>query len=844
MGILNKLTITHLKMNKRRTVVTIIGIVLSTALMVGIGLLLSTFRENAIDTVVANTGDYHVAFYNLNEEQYNTIKDNKSIKKTLLTEKIGYSFFNNNEAIYTLKVLGVKNDYLNELKIVSGRLPQNENEIVLSNDINADKLNKKITLNIGIRYNGVEEAPDNEMLIEEQIINTTEKEYTVVGTFEHDSYFSYRDAGIPAYTLTKNIDNNINIYVTYKNPKVTYDETDNLVNKLSLNSETQVSTNIELLALSGSSRYSNFMGAMIGTLTIVLVILSIGCIIVIYNSFAISVIERKKQFGLLSSIGATRKQIRKTVLFEAVTVGTIGIILGIASAYLGIGVVTAIINKLLPDIFEAPLRLATYRIFIVIPIIFMVITVFISAFIPAYKASKISPIKAIRLNDDIKIKGKKVKTPKYIRKTFGEEGEIALKNIKRNKKKYRITILSLFISIVLFISFSGYMEYMFSGVDSYSSIPSFDGGVTIDVTADQSNTPAVKGFANDVINGKGVKEGIFINQYELETKTILNKDNYNPKVYNLWQKNIDNREEYGNLVIVEVTSEKFNQLLKSMNKTEVKPILYNSYKGIKYSNNSRKVYELDKYSKDLSISFEICRNLYDEEQTRTCEHEINDYYLGSPKLFADDYLKDSFEPILIVPVNYLEYLPEIHNGYNSYIFLGISNNEALETNLENLSSKYNISYDYMNIAEQYQLIRNLIFCVKLLIYGFITLVTLIGVTSVFNTINTSIHLRRREFAVLRSMGLSNHGFNKMLFFESIFFCIKSLLYALPVSMGVVVLLHQSFQSMTETDTYIIPYNSIIIAVIGVFFIIMITTIYSTRKIRHENILDAIREENI
>lgn len=844
MGILNKLTITHLKMNKRRTVVTIIGIVLSTALMVGIGLLLSTFRENAIDTVVANTGDYHVAFYNLNEEQYNTIKDNKSIKKTLLTEKIGYSFFNNNEAIYTLKVLGVKNDYLNELKIVSGRLPQNENEIVLSNDINADKLNKKITLNIGIRYNGVEEAPDNEMLIEEQIINTTEKEYTVVGTFEHDSYFSYRDAGIPAYTLTKNIDNNINIYVTYKNPKVTYDETDNIVNKLSLNSETQVSTNIELLALSGSSRYSNFMGAMIGTLTIVLVILSIGCIIVIYNSFAISVIERKKQFGLLSSIGATRKQIRKTVLFEAVTVGTIGIILGIASAYLGIGVVIAIINKLLPDIFEAPLRLATYRIFIVIPIIFMVITVFISAFIPAHKASKISPIKAIRLNDDIKIKGKKVKTPKYIRKTFGEEGEIALKNIKRNKKKYRITILSLFISIVLFISFSGYMEYMFSGVDSYSSIPSFDGGVTIDVTADQSNTPAVKGFANDVINGKGVKEGIFINQYELETKTILNKDNYNPKVYNLWQKNIDNREEYGNLVIVEVTSEKFNQLLKSMNKTEVKPILYNSYKGIKYSNNSRKVYELDKYSKDLSISFEICRNLYDEEQTRTCEHEINDYYLGSPKLFADDYLKDSFEPILIVPVNYLEYLPEIHNGYNSYIFLGISNNEALETNLENLSSKYNISYDYMNIAEQYQLIRNLIFCVKLLIYGFITLVTLIGVTSVFNTINTSIHLRRREFAVLRSMGLSTHGFNKMLFFESIFFCIKSLLYALPVSMGVVVLLHQSFQSMTETDTYIIPYNSIIIAVIGVFFIIMITTIYSTRKIRHENILDAIREENI
>ena len=126
----------------------------------------------------------------------------------------------------------------------------------------------------------------------------------------------------------------------------------------------------------------------------------------------------------------------------------------------------------------------------------------------------------------------------------------------------------------------------------------------------------------------------------------------------------------------------------------------------------------------------------------------------------------------------------------------------------------------------------------------LVLVTLIGVTSVFNTINTSIHLRRKEFAMLRSVGLSSHGFNKILLFESLFFGLKSLIYALPVSLGIIYLLYLSFMNMTDYDRILIPYKSILIAVIGVFIIILISTIYATRKIRHENILEAIREENI
>ena len=137
-----------------------------------------------------------------------------------------------------------------------------------------------------------------------------------------------------------------------------------------------------------------------------------------------------------------------------------------------------------------------------------------------------------------------------------------------------------------------------------------------------------------------------------------------------------------------------------------------------------------------------------------------------------------------------------------------------------------------------------ILALKILFYGFITLVTLIGVTSVFNTIYTSIHLRQKEFAMLRSIGLSPKGFNRMLFFESFFFGFKSLLYSLPISFIMIYLINLSTDGLYDFGHIIVPYKAILIAVLGVFILILMTTLYSARKIKKENILDALKDENI
>ena len=469
MNILNNLTIKHLKSNKKRTVVTIIGIILSTALMVGIGLLFSTVRDNSLKMVIENNGDHHIAI-DVPKDKLDFVAKNESILKYKYKSSLGFALFEGitNEYKPYIQVYSASDEYLADLKLIEGNLPTNSNEIVISNHLRTNgeveiNVGDKITLDIGERVSNdgvlLEDTPyayervcDTNGVCtfhntEEHLINTKSYEYTVVGIVERDILEDYSSTGYSAFTVDADTDD-LKVYVTFKDATKTYQNTDNLVSSLGYDKTIyddviycdEVTYNDSLLGFYGVTNYSNLVDALASLIVIILALVSIACIIVIYNSFAISVMERKKQFGLFSSIGATRKQLKYTVFFEAFIVGIIGIPLGVLSAYLGIGIVLKIVNYLLPNVFDFPLALVTYPLFIVIPILFMIITIIISAYLPAKSASKVSPIEAIRLNDDIKIKSKKLKTPKIINKLFGVEGEIAYKNMKRNKKKYRITI--------------------------------------------------------------------------------------------------------------------------------------------------------------------------------------------------------------------------------------------------------------------------------------------------------------------------------------------------------------------------------------------------------------------
>lgn len=855
MNILNKLTIKHLTMNKKRTIVSIVGIILSTALMVGIGLLLSTFREMMIDDIITYNGDYHVEFKSVDESKINLVKNNSNVDDFYYKESLGYSKLDNIENEYKpyYKVYETSSGYLENLKLIDGRLPETKDEIVVSTHVINDggidlKIGDKITFNLGERYHDGYKLSDidNELYIEgEYLENINTRTYTIVGIISRDILESYESPGYSVFTILNNeTKNSANVYVKFKNPSKTYELSETLATTLGLEKIndhfTEIDYNSSLLSMYGASKYDNLIGGMAGMLAIMLALVSVACIIVIYNSFAISVMERKKQFGLFSSIGATRKQIRKTVLFEAFVVSLIGIPLGILGSYIGIGVVVFIMNNLLNDIIMIELHLCTYPIFVIIPIIFMIITIFVSAILPARRASKISPIEAIRLNDDIKIKGKKVKSPKIIKKIFGIEGDIAYKNMKRNKKKYRITVVSLFISIVLFISFSGYITYMFAGTSSYLNVPNFDIQIDYAEVTDMEIIDKIKNHPD-------------VDEYATYTLLFIRTQTAFESIYtDKWKDYMNDKhpEFQDDLLSIFILDDKtYNNYLKKIGKKEAKPILYTKFNAITYGQNSRKAYTFNKY-KNKIIDIDISNYIYDEEtEDNKFNHisTIKDYYVTDLEFLSLEVFGDNLNPIIIMNEEQaLEYnLKNNDNGYNMMLMIKSSDYKDLDKFIEEKIEKEELEHTfYQNLDENFKMIKNLILALKILVYGFISLVTLIGITSVFNTINTSIALRRKEFAVLRSIGLTPNGFNKTLCFESLFFGLKALFYGIPVSFGIILLMHLSMGNIVEMDSILIPWTSIILAVFGVFVVIGISMMYATSKIKNENIIDAIREENI
>ena len=848
MSILNRLTIKNLRLNKKRTIVTIIGIILSTALMVGIGLLFSSFQDLMIRDTIGYSGKYEAKYNDVDLIKLNDIK-NKNF--TYFYEKpIGFSKIeSSNEYKPYMYITSVNREYFDELKLIEGDIPKNENEIVISNHVITNggldyKVGDIVTFTYGSRnIDGNITLANSELVDGEFLTNEGTHTYKIVGIVDRSNFESYSASGYTAFTVDVNSDNgNVNLYVMFNKNKNIIKQSEELAKELNYNGD--INYNSTLLALYGESTYGNVMSSMGGMMIIMLSLVSIGCIIVIYNSFAISVMERKKEFGLLSSIGATKRQLSHTVFFEAVVVGVIGIILGILGAYIGIGCVILIINNLISDMLEYKLHLVTNPLFIVIPVIFMIVVIGVSAFIPSRRASKVSPIEAIRQNDDIKINKKKIRTSKLVLKLFGIEGEIALKNIKRNKKKYRVTIVSLFISIVLFISFSSYMNYTLNTASSVMGEVPYD--YRISYFGDDNNKEELDKI-NEIVKSSDVKKYV---SYSVGNLSIIGNYTYSDEYLDFYKSAYGddgikalNNLKYQSIYILVLDDNSYNKYKKLIGLDKDSVILLNRFKGVSYGNNKRVNYDIPVINNG-NINIKICNFDDDEENvdtTKYCNKNIDNIFVTNKSfdLIEEFSYMDDFKLI----VNKKLYDSISDGGADFTQFNIISDNTNNIDKLTKELDKYN-NVNYINIKESMKQTNNLILVVKILMYGFISLVTLIGVTSVFNTISTSMALRKREFAVLRSIGLTRGGFNKMLFFESLFFGMKSLIFALPVSIGVTILIHYSLADMVSISTIIIPWKAIIISIVSVFIIVLLTMMYSSSKIKKHNIIEQIREENI
>ncbi|HEX3025672.1 MAG TPA: FtsX-like permease family protein [Clostridia bacterium] len=497
MNILKSYTLKYLRLNRRRTVVTIIGVILSCGLLCGTAVLAASFWNMGIRTAIANSGNYHALFSGVPSAKAGYLTENSAVQTGMTSRVLGFSALQNSRNPYKPYVFVVGYDAnmlkTQPLKLVSGRFPQKSGEIVVSQDMISEKseqvkAGEKITLSIGRRVKQGETLSTSDSFeTGERLAGIKRETFTVTGVIQKPEY---QDYSCPGYTAIAYLDPNqlapsdqVDVSLLLKNPVKAFQTVPKMAQEAGIKVSSEYNSgavtlnyNTSLLTWLGARTNSSYTFSMAIIVAVIVLIIMIGSIGVIYNAFSISVGERKKQFGMLASVGATSRQIRRMVFFEALIIGAVGIPFGILGGIAGIAAVISIASGILKSVLSnyETLRLTVSPAVIAVTLLTASLTIWISALIPAKRASKVSPIDAIRQSSEYgNIKRRKLKSTGLAGKLFGFEGELAIKSLKRDRKKYRTTVFSLFISIVMFVSFSSLMLYSFQETGT-KSLPKYD----------------------------------------------------------------------------------------------------------------------------------------------------------------------------------------------------------------------------------------------------------------------------------------------------------------------------------------------------------------------------------
>ena len=909
MNVFNKVTLASLKQNRTRTVVTIIGIMLSAAMICASTTFVASMQNFVLRYTVYKTGDWHGAVYDAAYKDYEDIGGSGKVASATYAQTLGYARINSaNERKPYLYVLGgdAASGYFETMPVhlTAGELPKNSSEIILPEHLATNgkvsyKIGDTVTFEVGDRildgkrlgqinpFFTYDSEIQTEVKNDEKLENTVARTYTVVGMYERPGFENTDAPGYTALTVAdRGADGQspIDCHFKMKKPSAVYD----FMKETGYTDAYRYAYNTDVLLYSGVSRFDSVTATLYSLAAIVIGLIVFASVSLIYNAFSISVSERTKQFGLLSSVGATKKQLRKMVLFEALAVSAIGIPLGIVVGIGGIGITLLLLGDKFSSIVgkaHIPLRLCVSWESVVIAAVIALITVLISAWIPSKRATRVSAVEAIRQSMDIKVSGRPVRTSKLAYKLFGLPGVLAGKHYKRNRKKYRTTVVSLFMSIVLFVSAAAFTDYMMESAEGGLASDQFDLIYAAESDASSAMTPdallELLFSEQNVTGGTYTKKQFLQGDISREYVTAMFADRFAD--FGMESEDAAPKDLSISGYLYFVADAEFNRLLEKYDLKEAdyynrdKPLGIALDRNIEFDRRLEKFVTLDTlkgdgcvieglyyveidgyYRKDSRIDENDNKVvLY---QNRDNENDIIElpyeesfakYTLRSEKTIEEaPFFVSRSTPVainMIYPYSMLEsVVPEaaLNQFRNTEYFLTSSNHTASFENLATVLTENGLSsrqlFDYAANAETN---RNVVTIIRVFAYGFIVLISLIAAANVFNTISTNISLRRREFAMLKSVGMTQKGFSRMMNYECLLYGSKALLLGLPVSCGITYLIYRAVTTAYETSFHL-PWAAVGIAVMSVFLVVFATMMYSMSKVKKDNPIDALKNENL
>ena len=839
-----QITDKYLKHNKKRSILTICGIILSVALITSIGLFIKSMQNTFLQEAISSNGSYHISISKEDDEAYDKIYNNPKIDKVGLKEsidsvslrddkKINITQFNKN----ALELLPYKS--------IKGELPKKNGEIALESWI----------------LNYMDGKPKLGSIIRIKLNSGKEKEFKITGLIKNNSsnQLEGRALGI-VYSDKFNI-NNSTIYATISEKADISDTIRDLKGKFK-----ELESNEEVLRLLGEGQNENINKSLYQIAGIIIGVVVIATIAVIYNSFQISVIERIKQFGLLRAVGATQKQIRKIVLREATLISLIGIPLGLFFGIIALKIVAQIFKMMSSSAFGNLNVIISYKILAISGLVGLV-SIYISALIPARFAGKISPLVAISSRALIVKEKIKKNRRRIAKKILGINGLMAFKNIKRNKKRFNITVFSITISVTLFIFFTTFINMLnfFNTPETESDISQF----LVVGTVDNKGKSSLNKNIIDEIKNNNYTNDVFVHYMNYSSKAAISMD----------------KKEASLEKIAPDIYEKINLDGKEMMKLGV---AFDVYDENKLKNSSKYIVsgkiDIDKMKKENGVilvknqliadkggyyngpftnlkvgdSFYIHKNILRNDLTK--ENGEKDIKLNFNK---EDITKVKVVAIVNTPpygffvnpkhlkiITTKDVLGNIARKDMNKILLDQIQSAEIELKDKSTADEFQkwiqpfgdrFGVKIINHVQQMEEQKSSLLQIKILMYGFIVVVSLIGAVNIINTITTNLILRKKEIASLSAIGMTYKNIKKMILTEGILYGLYGSIYGVIVG---TLLSYAMFSNMTNIMKFKwpIPWQSICIAVGTSIFIGLISVIRPLNRIKKSNIIDVIKAE--
>ncbi len=888
MNILHRFTRKSLLANRSRTLVTIIGIILSMALFTAVIEGAYSGQQFLIRSVEEREGRWLVFDAELTQKQADALRRTDGIADSAVWQEVGWGEIESlNEYKPYLLVESIDDgiEDMLSVRLISGRLPENENEILLPAHLASNggvhySEGDTLKIALGQRVDESGAALSAFTAIEdgkpESIRAAKERRYTVVGVYERLST-EVEDFGCPGYTaLTRGGGTgDCTVFYTLKHPSSVLKWCD------AHPSEGFLRIHSDLRRFNGVFGSESFNLLLYGFAGVLVFLIAFGSISLIYNSFSISVSERTRQLGILKSVGATKKQIRTSVLYEALVLSAVGIPAGLIVGCAGIGTTLYCLRNAFTGMLftgaTTQMRLVLHPVALLTSAVVCLVTTLISAAIPARRAIHVSPIDSIRQTADVKLKAKEVRTSRLTEKLFGFEGTMASKNFKRNRRRYRSTIVSLFLSVVLFISASSFCTYL---TDSVNEAADAEHSTDIQyyTVGDHKEDPDE---VLKMLRVDGVTDALY---YDME-----GRDLYLPRdivAANL-SSGADVETWFGYLTFVR--DDAFRALCQANNLDSAPYFDPEHPMALVWNENREQIEKNGHYQWINTPTLDVSRlpgtvytpeakeldgYIFDgnittsEDGTSVAIYYPIDEETGEPQWDQPkEFPESEFETRVPFEIGaaieqttfglgaqqftlYYPYsmeaavLGEDNLIYQTYFAFEAPEHAKV---FDDMKAKLNdAGMDASNLndaAANEESVRMLVKVVNVFSYGFIILISLIAVANVFNTISTNVSLRRREFAMLRSIGLGNKGFRRMMNYECIIYGVKGLIWGLPAAIGMTWVIWRITNQAFDRGFYI-PWYSIVIAVGSVFLVVFVTMLYAMDKIKKDNPIDALKNENL